>query len=111
MQILYGFEKQSYLIRVKSYYENAGKKNHKGKAIISKDKSKIGKAIISFNDETGFQCIDIIMISNTAFTYKTFRRDPEDQTGWFPSGEAGDLYASKEAAILAAEEAIDWFKA
>tara|TARA_B100000902_G_scaffold382643_1_gene420555 strand:- start:848 stop:1174 length:327 start_codon:yes stop_codon:yes gene_type:complete len=87
------------------------KKNHKGKAIISKDKSKIGKAIISFNDETGFQCIDIIMISNTAFTYKTFRRDPEDQTGWFPSGEAGDLYASKEAAILAAEEAIDWFKA
>tara|TARA_B100000614_G_scaffold221985_1_gene209500 strand:- start:158 stop:313 length:156 start_codon:yes stop_codon:yes gene_type:complete len=51
------------------------------------------------------------MISNTAFTYKTFRRDPEDQTGWFPSGKVGDLYSSKEAAILAAEEAIDWFKA
>ena len=86
-------------------------KIHKGMAIISKEKPKLGKAIISFNDETGFQCIDIIMISKTAFTYKTFRRDPEDQTGWFPSGEMGDLYSSKEAAILAAEEAIDWFKA
>ena len=86
-------------------------KIHKGMAIISKEKSKIGKAIISFNDETGFQCIDIIMISNTAFTFKTFRRDPEDQTGWFPSGIMGDFYSSKKEAILAAEAAVDWFKA
>jgi hypothetical protein len=86
-------------------------KIHKGMAIISKEKSKIGKAIISFNDETGFQCIDIIMISSTVFTFKTFRRDPEDQTGWFPSGVVGDLYSSKNEAILAAEAAVDWFKA
>ena len=51
------------------------------------------------------------MISTTAFTFKTFRRDPEDQTGWFPSGVVGDLYSSKKEAILAAEEAVDWFKA
>ena len=86
-------------------------KIQKGMAIISKEKSKIGKAIISFSDETGFQCIDIIMISTTAFTFKTFRRDPEDQTGWFPSGVVGDLYSSKNEAILAAEAAVDWFKA
>lgn len=73
-------------------------------------KSKIGKAIISFNDETGFQCIDIIMISSKTFTFKTFRRDPEDQTGWFPSGVVGDIYYSKKEAILAAEDAVDWFK-
>ena len=73
-------------------------------------KSKIGKAIISFNDETGFQCIDIIMLSSKAFTFKTFRRDPEDQTGWFPSGVVGDIYYSKKEAILAAEDAVDWFK-
>ena len=73
-------------------------------------KSKIGKAIISFNDETGFQCIDIIMISSKTFTFKTFRRDPEDQAGWFPSGVVGDIYSSKKEAILAAEDAVDWFK-
>ena len=73
-------------------------------------KSKIGKAIISFNDETGFQCVDIIMISSKTFTFKTFRRDPEDQTGWFPSGVVGDIYYSKKEAILAAEDAVDWFK-
>ena len=73
-------------------------------------KSKIGKVIISFNDETGFQCIDIIMISSKTFTFKTFRRDPEDQTGWFPSGVVGDIYYSKKEAILAAEDAVDWFK-
>ena len=73
-------------------------------------KSTIGKAIISFNDETGFQCIDIIMISSKTFTFKTFRRDPEDQTGWFPSGVVGDIYYSKKEAILAAEDAVDWFK-
>tara|TARA_B110000003_G_C16612176_1_gene519892 strand:+ start:1219 stop:1452 length:234 start_codon:yes stop_codon:yes gene_type:complete len=73
-------------------------------------KSKIGKVIISFNDETGFQCIDIIMISSKTFTFKTFRRDPEDQTGWFPSGVVGDIYSSKKEAILAAEDAVDWFK-
>ena len=73
-------------------------------------KSKIGKAIISFNDETGFQCVDIIMISSKTFTFKTFRRDPEDQTGWFPSGVVGDIYSSKKEAILAAEDAVDWYK-
>ena len=73
-------------------------------------KSKIGKAIISFNDETGFQCVDIIMISSKTFTFKTFRRDPEDQTGWFPSGVVGDIYSSKKEALLAAEDAVDWFK-
>ena len=72
-------------------------------------KSKIGKAIISFNDETGFQCIDIIMISSKTFTFKTFRRDPEDQIGWFPSRVVGDIYSSKKEAILAAEDAVDWF--
>ena len=51
------------------------------------------------------------MISATAFTFKTFRRDPEDQTGWFPSGVVAHLYSSKNEAILAAEAAVDWFKA
>ena len=51
------------------------------------------------------------MISSTVFTFKTFRRDPEDQTGWFPSGVVGDIYSSKNEAILAAEAAVDWFKA
>ena len=69
------------------------------------------KAIASFEDATGLKCVDLIQTEDNFFTFKTFRRDPEDQTGWFPSGVVGDLYSSKNEAILAAEAAVDWFKA
>ena len=71
-------------------------------------RNKIGKTIISFEDESGFQCVDIIMINSSSFTFKLFRRDPEDPRGWFPTSTFGDQYTSKQEAISEAINEVDW---
>ena len=54
------------------------------------------KAIASFEDATGLKCVDLIQTEDNFFTFKTFRRDPEDPSGWFQYGVEGQLYATKE---------------
>ena len=49
------------------------------------------KAIASFEDATGLKCIDLIQTEDNFFTFKTFRRDPEDPSGWFQYGVGGKL--------------------
>ena len=66
------------------------------------------KTIISFEDESGFQCVDIIMINSSCFTFKLFRRDPENPKGWFPTSTFGDQYTSKQEAISEAIKEVDW---
>ena len=36
------------------------------------------KAVASFEDSTGLKCIDLIQTEENFFTFKTFRKDPED---------------------------------
>ena len=67
------------------------------------------KAIASFEDATGLKCVDLIQTENNFFTFKTFRRDPEDPSGWFQYGVEGQLYATKEEALEAAKKVIEWF--
>ena len=67
------------------------------------------KAIASFEDATGLKCVDLIQTEDNIFTFKTFRRDPEDPSGWFQYGVEGQLYATKEEALEAAKKVIEWF--
>ena len=36
------------------------------------------KAVASFEDSTGLKCVDLIQTEENFFTFKTFRKDPED---------------------------------
>ena len=44
------------------------------------------KVVKSINDITGTLCVDIISNGEGQFSYKCFRRDPEDNSGWYPYG-------------------------
>ena len=48
---------------------------------------KKNKAVASFEDKTGFLCVDIILLENSKFSFKAYRRDPEDNSGWFFVGD------------------------
>ena len=48
------------------------------------------------------------MINSNSFTFKLFRRDPEDPQGWFPTSTFGDQYTSKQEAISEAVNEVDW---
>ena len=67
------------------------------------------KAVASFEDYTGLKCVDLIQTEENFFTFKTFRKDPEDPNGWFQYGYEGQLYSTKEEALEAAKKEIEWF--
>ena len=70
---------------------------------------KTFKAIASFEDVTGLRCVDLIQTQDNFFTFKTFRKDPEDPDGWFQYGQEGQLYSTKEEALEEAKNVIEWF--
>ena len=67
------------------------------------------KAVASFEDSTGLKCGDLIQTEENFFTFKTFRKDPEDPNGWFQYGYEGQLYSTKEEALEATKKVIEWF--
>ena len=50
------------------------------------------KVVKSINDITGTLCVDIISNGEGQFSYKCFRRDPEDNSGWYPYGAESYFY-------------------
>ena len=65
----------------------------------------------SINDITNTLCVDIISNGQGKFSFKCFRRDPEDNSGWYPNGPESDfLYYSAQEAQKAAGEVVIWMK-
>tara|TARA_B110000008_G_scaffold240260_1_gene247473 strand:- start:3285 stop:3530 length:246 start_codon:yes stop_codon:yes gene_type:complete len=65
----------------------------------------------SINDPTGQFCVDIIENEKGHCCYKCFRRDPEDNNGWFPFGpESKFSFSTPDAAFAAAALEINWLK-
>ncbi len=63
----------------------------------------------SINDVTGTLCVDILSNDHGRFSFKCFRRDPEDNSGWYPYGPESDfLYNSFEEAQGAASKVVSW---
>ena len=63
----------------------------------------------SINDVTGSLCVDIISNGQGKFSFKSFRRDPEDNSGWYPNGPESDFsYYSAQEAQKAAGEVVAW---
>ena len=65
----------------------------------------------SINDDTGMFCIDIMTSESGKFSFKGFRRDQEDNSGWYPYGPQNDsIYDSYKEALDAAVRAISWLE-
>ncbi len=65
--------------------------------------------IISINDPSGIFCVDIIKNIKGKFSFKSFRCDLEDNSGWYPFGpESGFIYNSAIEAKKNASKIIPW---
>ncbi len=63
----------------------------------------------SFEFHGESRCVDIFMRPNGTFGFEEFRRDIEDQRGWFPIGFYSDLvFDSEDDALLEAQSAVSW---
>ena len=63
----------------------------------------------SFVDETGFLCVDIILLENGKFSFKSYRRDPEDNAGWFSiEAQSASQFFTEDEAIQRAKVKYDW---
>jgi hypothetical protein len=67
-------------------------------------------AVTSLEDADGFRCVDIIERSDRSFSFKEFRRDPEDAGRWTLVGDHSHRrYATKNEALRAAAVSLPWF--
>ena len=72
----------------------------------------IEKMVIhSIEDETGTHCVDVARDTNGTFTFKVFRRDPEDEGRWtLVADYSKTVYATETDALDAAGGKIPWMK-
>lgn len=65
--------------------------------------------IASFESADGIRCVDVFSTASGKFSFDEWRRDPEDPSGWHPTGVAGRTpHDSSEAALDAARHAVPW---
>ena len=70
------------------------------------------RVLTSVNAPGGNRCADIFLRPDGSFGFEEFRRDPEDNRGWFPVGRfAGRVFHSEAAALRAARNEIAWLSA
>jgi hypothetical protein len=68
--------------------------------------------IKSIEDESGMNCVDLSSNPDGTYTFKVFRKDPEDQGRWTLVGDYSGLRFDTEAQVLAAAAArIPWLAA
>lgn len=67
--------------------------------------------IRSIEDDTGYHCVDFALGADGAYTFKVFRKDPEDEGKWtLVSDYSNTAYATEQLALAAAGEKIPWVK-
>ena len=70
------------------------------------------KAIKSLEDADGFRCVDILERADGTFSFKEFRRDPEDGGRWtLVSDYSHHSYPTKDDALRAASATLAWLPA
>ena len=65
--------------------------------------------VLSLNDISGMFCVDIIRNDDGKFSFKSFRRDLEENSGWYSFGpESEFIYNSVEEAKMKAGVLVKW---
>lgn len=68
------------------------------------------KVVDSINNPTGDHCVDIFVRDDGSFGFEEFRRDHEDQRGWFSLQRySTQRFASLDAAVAQARLSVAWF--
>jgi hypothetical protein len=69
------------------------------------------RVVHSVNNDVADRCVDFIVRPDATYVYKEFRRDPEDQRGWFLTAfDQSGVYARYEDALAAALNKVVWLK-
>lgn len=70
------------------------------------------RVLRSVDLQGGNRCVDIFVRPDGSFGFEEFRRDVEDNRGWFPIGFFGArIFLSVDAALWAAQAEVPWLKA
>ena len=65
--------------------------------------------IRSINEPFGPHCVDIFQRPDGSFGFELFRRDGEDNRGWYAVGNfAQAQFASADAALIEASRHVGW---
>ncbi|MDA8741015.1 hypothetical protein N9M73_07815 [Rhodobacteraceae bacterium] len=71
-----------------------------------KDKPKV---VLSVNHDGAAICVDIFQRPDGTYGFEEYRRDPEDNTGWFEIGHhAHKIFTDIDSAKDAAFQHIHW---
>jgi hypothetical protein len=63
----------------------------------------------SINDQGESRCVDIFKRPDATYEFEAYRRDPEDDRGWFPDGGFGDqVFATEDQALVSARTKVSW---
>lgn len=67
------------------------------------------KVLKSINNDDGSLCVDIFQREDGSIGFEEYRRDSEDQKGWFPVGEYADMkFESEDSAMTTAKACVGW---
>jgi hypothetical protein len=79
---------------------------------ISPMSQRIDKSWLVFISIENFEhdrCVDLFSRPDGSFGFEEFRRDAEDRSEWTPiQYYSGTVYASREAALIAAMQSVPW---
>jgi len=69
------------------------------------------RVLQSINIDGQSRCVDIFLRPDNTFGFEEFRRDIEDNQGWFPIGFFGDLvFNSENDAVAEALVKVAWLR-
>ena len=69
------------------------------------------KVLNSIQNEAGDHCVDVFQRDDGSFGFEEYRRDPEDDRGWFPLQRySRQVFDSEASALATAKATVVWLK-
>lgn len=70
------------------------------------------RVVASINSPAGDHCVDVFLRSDGTYGFEEYRRDVEDQKGWFSlHRHARQVFATEADALAQARAAVAWLAA
>lgn len=68
------------------------------------------KVVTSIESPCALRCVDIVVMPEGGYGWASYRRDPEDGSGWHSDGWRDAGFATAEQARKAACDSIGWLQ-